>query len=311
MMQPGKLSLSLSLQVGRSLSIASGEGMICDRGGSCSVWQTMSCFQAAAVKPYGYLVCRDGASPSRSFPSAHCVLPVDAGRSSGTSLKLSARKLLSPQFMPVPKHKPRLPVLNHHQLIPLGLFGGKGKSESENEGSAWKSLENAMGSFRKDKSIEDVLRQQLEKQEFYDDGGSGKGPPGGAGGSGGSGGGSGGTDDEGFSGIMDETVQVVLATLGFIFLYIYIITGEELFRLAKDYIKYLFGGSQSVRLRRAMYQWRRFYKKLTEKEEVDKYWLEKAIINTPTWWDSPEKYRRMARSFQEASHQSSRYDDEL
>lgn len=76
--------------------------------------------------------------------------------------------------------------------------------------------------------------------------------------------------------------------------YIYIISGEELIRLAKDYIKYLFGGTESVRLKRAIYQWRRFYKKLTErKEETDKYWLEREIINTPTWWDSPEKYRRI------------------
>lgn len=168
-----------------------------------------------------------------------------------------------------------------------------------------------MGSFRKDQSVEDLLRRQIEKQEFYDDGGSGKGPRGGAGGSGGSGGGSSGNDDEGFAGIVDETLQVVLATLGFIFLYIYIISGEELFRLAKDYLKYLFGGSQSVRLRRAMYQWGRFYKKLTEKKEVDKYWLEKEIINTSTWWDSPEKYTGMARSYEEASHRSSSYDDEL
>lgn len=274
----------------------------------------MSCVQAAAaVKPYGYLVCRDRTSPSHSFCSAR-VLPVDANRSSGTSLKLSAEKLVSPQFMPVPKHGPRLPVLSYRRLVPLGLFGGgKGKSESENEGSAWKSLEKAMGSFRKDPSIEDVLRQQIDKQDFYDDGGSGKGPTGGAGGSGGSGsgGGFGGTDDEGFAGIMEETLQVVLATLGFIFLYIYIISGEELFRLAKDYMKYLFGGSQSVRLKRALYRWGRFKKKMTEKEEVDKYWLEKAIINTPTWWDSPEKYRRMARSILEDSDQRSGYDDEI
>ncbi|XP_030528083.1 uncharacterized protein LOC115739212 [Rhodamnia argentea] len=273
----------------------------------------MSCVQATAIKPYGYLACRDrtSPSPSYSFLSGHCVLPVDANRSSGTSFKLSDKKLLSPQFMPVPKHRRRLPVLRYQQLIPLGLFGGKGKSENENEGSAWKSLEKAMGSFRKDQSIEDLLRRQIEKQEFYGDGGSGKGPQGGGGGSGGSGGGSSGNDDEGFAGIMDETLQVVLATLGFIFLYIYIITGEELFRLAKDYLKYLFGGSQSVRLRRAMYQWGRFYKKLTEKKEYDEYWLEKEIINTPTWWDSPEKYRRLARSYEEASHQSSSYDDEL
>lgn len=85
--------------------------------------------------------------------------------------------------------------------------------------------------------------------------------------------------------------------------YIYIITGEELTRLAKDYIKYLFGGSQSNRLRRAMYKWGRFYKKMTEKKKYDQFWLEKAIINTPTWWDSPEKYRRLFRSLESNSDQ--------
>lgn len=83
--------------------------------------------------------------------------------------------------------------------------------------------------------------------------------------------------------------------------YIYIISGEELTRLAKDYIKYLFGGTESVRLKRALYQWRSFYKMLTEKKETDKYWLEKEIINTPTWWDSPEKYRRMFRTYEESN----------
>lgn len=78
--------------------------------------------------------------------------------------------------------------------------------------------------------------------------------------------------------------------------YVYIITGEELARLAKDYIKYLFGGNQSNRLRRAMYKWGRFYKKLMEKKKYDKFWLEKSIINTPTWWDSPEKYRHLFRT---------------
>lgn len=72
-----------------------------------------------------------------------------------------------------------------------------------------------MGSFRKEQSIEDVLRQQIEKQEFYDDGSTGGKPPRQGGGGGGD---SGGVEDDGLSGILDETLQVVLATLGFIFL---------------------------------------------------------------------------------------------
>lgn len=66
----------------------------------------------------------------------------------------------------------------------------------------------------KGKSIEDILQQQIQKGEYY--GGSGSKPPGGrGGGSGGSG--PGGSEDGGFAGMSDETVQIVLATIGFIF----------------------------------------------------------------------------------------------
>lgn len=77
-----------------------------------------------------------------------------------------------------------------------------------------------MGNLGKGQSIEDVLRQQIQKQEFYD-GDGGKSPPR-RGGGGGGGGGSGESEDEGISGIMDETVQVVLATIGFIVLVNYL-----------------------------------------------------------------------------------------
>lgn len=73
-----------------------------------------------------------------------------------------------------------------------------------------------MGNLGKGQSIEDVLRQQIQKQEFYD-GDGGKSPPRRGGGGRGEGG-SGESGDEGVSGIIDETVQVVLATIGFILL---------------------------------------------------------------------------------------------
>ncbi|KAK6914505.1 hypothetical protein RJ641_021826 [Dillenia turbinata] len=183
-------------------------------------------------------------------------------------------------------------TINQH-FGPLCLFGDKGSSKNDKESSPWKSFEKAMGNLRKEPSIEDVLRQQIEKQEYHDDEGSGGGS-----GRGGGGGGSdnGGTEDEGMAGILDELVQVIFATLGFVFLYIYIINGEEMLRLAKDYIKFLFGGRKSVRLRRAMYMWGRFLKSFNRKTQVPENWLEQAIINTNTWWDSPEKYRRMLQN---------------
>ncbi|KAH9616902.1 hypothetical protein KSS87_002885 [Heliosperma pusillum] len=168
-------------------------------------------------------------------------------------------------------------------------------SDKTNE-PLWKSLEKSIENFGKKPSVEDLLRQQIEKQEYYDEGGGGKTPPGGRGGGGG-GDGFGESEDEGFAGILDETIQVILATLGFIFMYVYIINGAEMTRLAKDYLSFLFGGRKSIRLTRAMYQWDRFWKNLTAKKESDRFWLEKAIINTPTWWDSPEKYMRLLKAF--------------
>lgn len=79
-----------------------------------------------------------------------------------------------------------------------------------------------MENFKKDQSIEDVLRKQMESKEYYEDKSGGGKPPRGNGGGGGGGGGdgSGGSEDEGVAGIVDETVQVILATLGFIVLVI-------------------------------------------------------------------------------------------
>ena len=77
--------------------------------------------------------------------------------------------------------------------------------------------------------------------------------------------------------------------------YIYLIRGAELTRLARDYIKYLFGRGATVRLRRAMVKWERFCGKFIRREEVREDWLERAIIATPTWWHNPRKLADMMR----------------
>uniref|UniRef100_A0A6N2KNN2 Uncharacterized protein n=1 Tax=Salix viminalis TaxID=40686 RepID=A0A6N2KNN2_SALVM len=109
------------------------------------------------------------------------------------------------------KRKQFAPILKHRRSEPVVNYWN---------GSAVFLLDG------KDKSEKD---NQVEKQEFYD-GGSGKNP---RGGEGGGDDGSGESEDEGLFGIIDETMQ-----------YVYIISGEELARLGKDYIKFLFGKRQ-------------------------------------------------------------------
>ncbi|KAJ9190659.1 hypothetical protein P3X46_001839 [Hevea brasiliensis] len=212
-------------------------------------------------------------SQSHQQPRMARVLPVGVNGFPKMCVKLASAY---PQYGLVLKRQQHESATKYQQGTLVCLLGGKDKSERDNGGSPWNPFEKVMESF-KGQSVQDVLRQQIEKQEFYD-GGSGKNPPRGGGGGGD---GFGDSEDEGLAGIMDETLQVVLATVGFIFLYVYIISGEELTRLAKDYIKFVLGGSKSVRLKRVMNKWKRFYQRLTEKKEVDKLWLERAIINTP------------------------------
>lgn len=101
---------------------------------------------------------------------------------------------------------------------------------------------------------------------------------------------------------MSQPMFIIISHLLISLQYIYIIAGEELTKLGKDYIKYLLGGSKSVRLSNAMDALESFWKTLSDNKLVyDKYWLEKEILNTTTWFDGPEKYRRMLRSYRERS----------
>ncbi|XP_059308061.1 uncharacterized protein LOC132059456 [Lycium ferocissimum] len=180
------------------------------------------------------------------------------------------------------------------------LFGGKGKASNDNEASPWKALEKAVGNLKKEQSVEDLLKQQIQKQEYYD-GGDGGGDRPGSGGGGGSDG-SGQPEDEGIPGILDELGQVILATTGFIFLYIYIIEGEEITVFTKDILKFIFLRQKSIRLGRTIAKWENYFRSLTEKKEENPYWLESEILRTTTWYDGPAKYRHILRQLQSDSY---------
>lgn len=77
-----------------------------------------------------------------------------------------------------------------------------------------------------------------------------------------------------------------------LFQYIYVINGVELTKLARDFIKYLLGGTQSVRLKRATYKWVRFYRSITGNKEVDNNGSEKA----PARWNNLDYYRDVIRN---------------
>lgn len=184
----------------------------------------------------------------------------------------------------------RTNATRYQQCTPVCSFGGKGEQKNGNEASPWKAIENAMSSFKKEQSLEDVLRQQMEKQDYYDGGD----PPGGSGGGGG-GGGFGGPEDEGFAGMLDDILQATLAILALIVLYLYIIAGDQVRLFITDTFDFLLG-KKGPRIRTIMYDFAQFYQKFRARIPQDPYWLEKAILLTPTYYDSPEKYQRILKS---------------
>ncbi|PIN23444.1 hypothetical protein CDL12_03820 [Handroanthus impetiginosus] len=228
----------------------------------------MSCIQITACQ----LSCSPSAFPAWAFQLNKA--------STFTSTYLGAK-------LPKTPLKLTSGASRYQQCAIVCLFGGKGKSENGNEDSPWKAIEKVLGNFRKDQSIEDALRQQIQKQEYVDDGGSGGKGPGGGGG----GGGSGEAEDED---PRDEFVQVMMATLALISLYTYIIRPQFCKSLVEDLIQLVFKRQVSFRQRQFMDKLKRVFEK--KRVEDDPYWLERAIINTPTWFDHPIKYKLLKKA---------------
>lgn len=215
----------------------------------------------------------------RDFNSGACSSPVAFDPLSETSLSLRPKSLSRFQCQP---------VLKSRQPLHLCFASGQGMKENNGDFQS-KSLQEAMEQF-KGQSIEDILRQQIQK------GGSGGIPPGGRrGGGGGSDGGSSGGSD----GMSNENLQVVLATVCFVLMYIFVIDGLELMKLARDCIKFVSGRGQSARLKRAMYKWVQLYKNIIEKKEAVKNGLEKAC----TSWFHPDFFLGVSRHNLKSTHE--------
>ncbi|GLT96690.1 hypothetical protein SLE2022_142960 [Rubroshorea leprosula] len=226
----------------------------------------------------------------RCPPSNPFILPIRANHLARTSIKLSAAASPFYHFTPLLGQEKDIRMSKFHKRSHVCALGGNDNPAIDNEGSPWKATEKAQGNFEKESPILDVLKDQMQKKEYYDGGKGSSNPPRGRGGGGGGSGNDQGPEDESLSGVVDETMKVVLATIGIIVLYACVINGEEYLLLMRDYITFLSCGNKSTRLIQVMDKWRRFYEKLTEKKVYDKYWLEKAIISIRTM------YRRALRS---------------
>ncbi|TVT99115.1 hypothetical protein EJB05_20899 [Eragrostis curvula] len=181
---------------------------------------------------------------------------------------------------------PRLVLIaaSHKKLTPVCALSGKGNPGTADD-PLMESLKKAISDAKKPRPIQDLLKEQITKLREQSSGGGG-GNRNGRGGSGGSGG----PEDESFKETLDEIVQVILATVAFILLYIHIIRGEELYRLARDYTRYLVTGKRTARLKRAMQQWRNFSDSFMQKESSEEDRYERPAASKPTWWQQPQKF---------------------
>uniref|UniRef100_A0A0E0K255 Glycine-rich protein n=1 Tax=Oryza punctata TaxID=4537 RepID=A0A0E0K255_ORYPU len=181
---------------------------------------------------------------------------------------------------------PRLVLVaaSQKKLTPLCASSGKVNPEAEND-PFMESLKKAMDDAKKPRPIQDLLKEQIAKLREQGSGGGG-GNRNRRGGNGDSGG----PEDESFKESLDELVQVILATVAFILVYIHIIRGEELYRLARDYTRYLVTGKRTARLKRAMQKWRNFSESFMQSEGSQEDQYERAATSKPTWWQQPQKF---------------------
>lgn len=235
----------------------------------------MSYFQAATYRPDGGLtVDRPVAGIGRTCKllRQHSLCP-----HSSRSCKLQEQ--VHPRLL--------LVAACYKRLGPVYASSGKENPELVNDPFSMESLNKAMAGAKKQQSIPDMLMEQMAKIRVLGSGGNG----GNKKRYGGSGGGSDGPEDESFKESLYEIVQVLLATVAFTLMYIHIIRGEELYRLARDYTRYLVTGKRTARLKRAMLNWRDFFKGITKKDSTQEDSYERPIASeVPMWWQQPQKF---------------------
>ncbi|XP_047082014.1 uncharacterized protein LOC124692645 [Lolium rigidum] len=234
----------------------------------------MSYFQATTCKPHsGLIVDRPIAGlgkTCRLLPVAQCSL---------RSRALGLRKLEKQIY-------PRLVIVaaSHKRVTPVYASSGKWNPETDND-TFMDDLNKALADAKKPRPIQDVLKEKLTMLREQASGGGG-----GNGNRRGGNGGSGGPEDESFKESLDEIVQVILATVAFILVYIHIIRGEELYRLARDYTRYLVTGKRTARLKRSMQQWRNFSEKFMQNDGSQEERYERPASSEPMWWQQPQKF---------------------
>ncbi|XP_047068987.1 uncharacterized protein LOC124677029 [Lolium rigidum] len=230
----------------------------------------MSYCQATVYKPHDGLTLDSPLGLGRTCK----LLPLhSACQRSSSSCKLQEK--LYPRLLVAACHK---------RLGPVYASSGKENIGSANDQFSMESLNKAMDGAKKQWSIQGLLMEQLSKIT-----GQGSGGNGGNNNRYGGSGGSDGSDDESFTDSLYEMVQVLLATVAFVLTYIHIIRGEELYRLARDYTKYLVTGKRTSRLKRAMLSWREFSDGITKKDSTEAGVYGSPVGSEPVWWQQPQK----------------------
>ncbi|KAL6903583.1 hypothetical protein ACP4OV_004396 [Aristida adscensionis] len=173
----------------------------------------------------------------------------------------------------------------HNRLGPVYASSGKENPEIFNDPLSMESLNKAMAQAKRQRSIQDLLLEQIDKIRGHGSGGNGgnKNRYGG-------GGGSDGPEEESFKESLYELIQILLATVAFILVYIHIIRGEELYRLARDYTRYMVTGKRTARLKRAMLNWRDFSESITKKDSTQEDLYGRPIASESRWWQQLQRF---------------------